>query len=78
MSCPDRVRVSVVPIRESTMAAWARLVHDCRAAGIQRTVKLTDSLIAATAIDLGMPVVTQDDDYDQIASAHQSLGVLKV
>jgi predicted nucleic acid-binding protein len=67
-----------VPISESVMGAWARLVVDCRSAGIQRTVKLTDALIAATAIDLGLPVVTQDDDYDQIASAHRALHVLKV
>jgi len=67
-----------VPISESIMGAWARLVVDCRAAGIQRTVKLLDALIAATAIDLGLPVVTQDDDYDQMASAHRALRVLKV
>lgn len=67
-----------VPISESVMGAWARLVADCRAAGIQRTVKLTDALIAATAIDLGLPVVTQDDDYDQIAKVHRALHVLKV
>jgi predicted nucleic acid-binding protein len=67
-----------VPISEAIMGAWARLVVDCRAAGIQRTVKLTDALIAATAIDLGLPVVTQDDDYDQMARAHQPLHVLKV
>jgi predicted nucleic acid-binding protein len=67
-----------VPISESIMGAWARLVVDCRAAGIQRTVKLVDALIAATALDLGLPVVTQDDDYDQMASAHRTLHVIKV
>jgi predicted nucleic acid-binding protein len=67
-----------VPISESIMGAWARLVADCRAAGIQRTVKLTDALIAATAITLGLPVVTQDDDYDQMARVHPALHVLKV
>jgi hypothetical protein len=67
-----------VPISETIMGAWARLVVDCRAAGIQRRVKLTDALIAATAIDLGLPVVTQDDDYDQMARAHRTLDVLKV
>jgi hypothetical protein len=67
-----------IPISESIMGAWARLVVDCRAAGIQRTIKLTDALIAATAIDLGLPVVTQDDDYDQMARAHRALHVLKV
>ena len=48
------------------------------AASIQRTVKLMDALIAATAIDLGLPVVTQNDDYDQMARAHAGLHVLKV
>ena len=67
-----------VPISESVMGAWARLVIDCRAAGIHRTVRLTDSLIAATAIDLGLPVVTQDDDYDRLATAHPALTVLRV
>ena len=37
-----------VPVTESTMDAWARLVADCRQAGIHRTVKLLDALIAAT------------------------------
>ena len=67
-----------VPISESIMGAWARLVADCRAGGIQRMVKLADALIAATAIDLGLPVVTQDDDYDQMARVHPTLNVLKV
>jgi predicted nucleic acid-binding protein len=70
--------IDPVPISEPIMVAWARLVMDCRSVGIQRTVKLTDALIAATAIDLGLPVVTQDDDYDQIARAHTPLQVLKV
>ncbi|MGI8413497.1 MAG: PIN domain-containing protein [Solirubrobacteraceae bacterium] len=67
-----------IPISEAVMVAWARLVSDCRAAGIQRSVKLTDALIAATAVEHGLPVVTQDDDYDQIAGAHASLRVVKV
>jgi len=70
--------VEPIPISESIMGAWARLVVDCRTAGIQRTVKMTDALIAATAIDLGLAVVNQDDDYDQMATAHQALHVLKV
>jgi predicted nucleic acid-binding protein len=52
-----------IPISEAIMVAWARLVVDCRDAGIHRTVKLTDALIAATAIEHGLTVVTQDDDY---------------
>lgn len=67
-----------IPISEAIMVAWARLVADCRAAGIHRMVKLTDALIAATAVEHGLPVVTQDDDYDRIAAAHEPLRVLKV
>lgn len=71
-------RADPLPISESVMEAWARLVSDCRAAGIQRAVKLADALMAATAIDLGLPVVTQDDDYDQMARAHPHLRVIRV
>jgi predicted nucleic acid-binding protein len=67
-----------IPIGEAAMAEWARLVAACRAAGVQRTVKLTDALIAATAIEHALPVVTQDDDYDQIAGAYGLLRVVKV
>lgn len=67
-----------IPISEAVMSAWARLVTDCRAAGIQRTVKLTDALIAATAVEHGLPVVTQDDDYNQMAEAHAALSVVMV
>lgn len=67
-----------IPISESVMDAWATLVADCRAAGVHRTVKLTDALIAASAVERGLPVVTQDDDYEQIARAHPALSVYKV
>ncbi len=71
-------RADPVPIGEAVMSAWARLVADCRAAGIERTVKLTDALIAATAIHLGIAVVTQDGDYEQMALAHPVLTVVRV
>lgn len=67
-----------IPISEAVMVGWARLVVDCRAAGIHRTVKLTDALIAATAVEHGLPVVTQDDGFDQLADAHPPLRVLRV
>lgn len=67
-----------IPVNESVMDAWARLVHDCRRAGIHRTVRLTDALIAATAIAYGLPVVTQDADFDRMALAHDALRVVKV
>jgi predicted nucleic acid-binding protein len=60
------------------MLAWARLVSDCRSAGVHRTVKLTDALIAATAIEHGLPIVTQDEDYDRIGHAHSVLRIVKV
>jgi predicted nucleic acid-binding protein len=67
-----------VPIGEAVMDTWARLVADCRAAGVHRTVKLTNALIAATAVERGLPVVTKDDDYEQIARAHSALRVHRV
>lgn len=67
-----------IPVSEAIMVSWARLVADCRTAGIHRTVKVTDALIAATAVEHGLPVVTQDADYDRMAEAHQALRVTKV
>jgi predicted nucleic acid-binding protein len=67
-----------IPIGEAVMERWAALVADCRVAGTQRTVKLTDALIAASAVERGLPVVTQDEDYEQIARAHPALMVYKV
>jgi predicted nucleic acid-binding protein len=45
---------------------------------IHRKVKLTDALIAATAVEHGLPVVTQDDDYRQMSRAHGPLQVITV
>ncbi len=67
-----------IPISEAVMVAWARLVSDCRRAGIHRTVKLTDALIAATAVEHGLSVITQDEDYSRIAHAHPALQVVAV
>ena len=67
-----------IPISEAVMTSWARLVIDCRRAGLARTVRLTDALIAATAIAHGLPVVTQDTDFDDMARAHPVLHVRRV
>lgn len=67
-----------IPVSEAVMVSWARLVADCRAAGVHRAVKLTDALIAATAIEHGLPVVTQDADFDQIARVCPALFVIRV
>ncbi len=66
-----------IPVSEAVMSAWARLVVDCRRAGVHRTVRLTDALIAATAVVHGLPVVSQDGDFDQIAAAHPPLRVIR-
>ncbi len=49
------------PIDSAVAEAWARLRVMLRDAG--HRMPLNDSWIAATAITLGVPVVTQDDDY---------------
>jgi predicted nucleic acid-binding protein len=67
-----------IPISEAIMVTWGRLVADCQAADIHRTIKLTDALIAATAVEHGLPVVTQDSDYARIADAHSALRVVAV
>ena len=67
-----------IPISEAVMTTWARLVADCQAAGLHRTIKLTDALIAATAVEHGLPVVSQDGDFEKIASVHAPLRVLGV
>lgn len=64
-----------LPISETVMVAWAHLVADCRKAGVRRFVKLLDSLIAATAVSHGVPIVTQDGDFDNMAEAHEPLRV---
>jgi len=67
-----------MPVSEPVMTEWARLVIDCRRMGVHRTVRLTDASIAATAVVHGLPVVTQDADFDQIATAHPSLRLVRV
>ena len=51
-----------LPVDDRVADAWAVLVAALRAAG--RRAPVNDSWIAATAIAWGMPVATQDDDYD--------------
>lgn len=65
-----------IPVSESVMSAFARLVYDCRRAGLRPRV--LDALIAATGVELGLPVATQDDDFAALADAHPALSVLRV
>jgi len=55
-------RFEALPVDEPVSDAWALLVSRLRAVG--RKVPINDSWIAATAIAHGIPVVTQDTDYD--------------
>lgn len=56
--------VDPVPVDEDVAAAWARLRVTLRETG--RRMAVNDSWIAATAIALGVPLVTQDDDLVEI------------
>lgn len=65
-----------IPVTEAIMGAFARLTIDCRRAG-QRP-KVLDVLIAASAIEHGLAVITQDDDFTAMARAHPRLLVQTV
>jgi len=53
-----------IPIDEAVAEAWAVLRVRLRDAQVRMPVN--ESWIAATALSRGIPVVTQDDDYDGI------------
>ena len=53
-----------IPIDEVVAEAWAILRVQLRDLG--RRMPVNDSWIAATALALGVPVVTQDDDYVEL------------
>jgi predicted nucleic acid-binding protein len=55
-------RFEALSVDEAVSEAWALIVSRLRAAG--RKVPVNDSWIAATAVAHGIPIVTQDSDYD--------------
>jgi predicted nucleic acid-binding protein len=57
-------RFEALAVDEAVSDAWALLISRLRAAG--RKAPLNDSWIAATAIAHGVPIVTQDSDYDAL------------
>lgn len=61
----DALDLDPVPIDQIVAAEWARLRVALRDAGQRMSVN--DSWIAATAMALGVPVVTQDDDFPDLA-----------
>jgi predicted nucleic acid-binding protein len=50
-----------LPVDQSVADAWAKLRVLLRDAG--KRMPVNDSWIAATALSLGVPIVTQDEDY---------------
>jgi predicted nucleic acid-binding protein len=59
------LQLEPVPIDERVAESWARLRVGLRDSG--QRMPVNDSWIAATAIGHGLPVVTQDDDYVELA-----------
>jgi predicted nucleic acid-binding protein len=53
-----------IPIDERVAAEWGRLRVALRDA--RRSMPVDDSWIAATALAHGVPVATQDEDYDDV------------
>jgi len=57
----EALALEPVPIDDAVAEVWATLRVRLRELGLRMPVN--DSWIAATALALGVPVVTQDDDY---------------
>ena len=61
-----------IPVDDQASDAWAKLRLLLRDSG--QRMPVNDSWIAATAMSLGIPVVTQDEDYVKLPG----LAVIKV
>lgn len=61
----EALALAPVPIDDRVSESWARLRLLLR--DTNQRMPVNDSWIAATALSLGVPVVTQDDDYVEIA-----------
>lgn len=67
--------VETLPIDNAVAASWALLRIHLAEAG--RRLNVNDLWIAATALANGLPVVTQDDDFDPIDGV-SGLAVVRV
>lgn len=67
--------MEVLPVDEEVALEWARLRVHLAEAG--RRVNVNDLWIAATAVCKGLPVVTQDADYDPLEDI-SGLAILRV
>ena len=56
--------VEVLPVDEAATITWARMRVHLAESG--RRANVNDVWIAATAAARGLPVITQDDDYDPL------------
>lgn len=60
----EALTLDPLPVDQPVAEAWARLRVLLR--DMQKQMPVNDSWIAATAMSLGVPVVTQDDDYVEV------------
>ncbi len=60
----DVLQLDAIPVDRPVAEAWAHLRVALRDAGLRLPVN--DSWIAATALAHGVPLVTQDRDYDSV------------
>jgi predicted nucleic acid-binding protein len=58
------LQLDPVPVDDAVAAQWARLRVLLRDSG--QRMPVNDSWIAATALALGVPVITQDDDFPEL------------
>jgi predicted nucleic acid-binding protein len=68
----EALALDPLPVDQPVAEAWARLCVLLR--DMQKRMPVNDSWIAATAMSLGVPVVTQDDDYVEVPG----LGIIRV
>jgi predicted nucleic acid-binding protein len=60
----EALTLDPLPVDQAAAEAWARLRVLLR--DMQKRMPLNDSWIAATAMSLAVPVVTQDEDYVEV------------
>ena len=60
----EALALDPLPVAQTVAEAWARLRVLLR--DMQKRIPVNDSWIAATAMSLGVPVVTQDEDYVEV------------
>ena len=71
-------RSDPIPLTEAIMQSWAVIAQACTVSGVAKRIQTFDALIAATALEHGLPVITQDRDFDLIQSVEPRLDVIKV